>query len=84
MLQYNVQQNEYMILALFGGLALVLLSVLGYMALWRRRRPEVEGAAGFGRWVRSYLPWVLVVTYVATIVFMVAYVWLRAANPPNW
>ncbi len=64
------QQNEYVILALFGGLALVLLSGLGYMALWRRRRPEVEGAAAFGRWVRSDLPWAPVVTYVATIVFM--------------
>ncbi len=84
MLQYSVQQNEWLILALFGGFALVLLSVLGYMALWRRRRPEEEGATSFGRWLWGYLPWVLGVTYLATVVYMVVYVCLRAANPPNW
>jgi uncharacterized iron-regulated membrane protein len=84
MLQYSVVQNQWLILALFGGFALVLVSVLGYLALWRRRRPEAEGAAPFGRWLRSYLPWVLVVTYAATLVYAVVYVVLRAANPPNW
>jgi uncharacterized BrkB/YihY/UPF0761 family membrane protein len=84
MLQYSVQQNQWLIMALFGGFALVLLSVLGYLALWRPRQPQAEGSASFGRWTRSYLPWVLVVVYVAAAVFMVIYVWMRAASPPNW
>jgi hypothetical protein len=82
--QYTVLQNEWLLLAILGGFALVLVSVLGYMALWRRRQPEVEGAVTFGRWLRSYAPYVLIVTYIGAVVFSIVYVLMRAANPPNW
>jgi len=84
MLQYNVLQNQWLMLALFGGAALVLVSVLGYLAMWRAREPEADQQPSFGRWLRSYLPWVLVLSYGGTVVDAVVYVLLRAHTPANW
>lgn len=84
MVQYTVLQNKWLMVAMFGGFALVLVTVLGYMALWRRRQPETEGAATFAQWLRSYAPYVLIVSYVAAALFSIIYVLMRAAHPPNW
>ena len=85
MLQFDLLQNQWIMLALLGGFSLVLVSVLGYLAMWRRREPEAEEAPpSFGRWLRLHLPWLLVVTYAGTVVFAIVYVLLRARTPPNW
>ncbi len=84
MLQINLLQNQYIMLAFFGGIALVLLSALGYLAMWRARETEGAGPALGDRGRRGHMPWVLLVTYVAILVYAVVYVLMRAQTPPNW
>ncbi len=83
MLQLNLLQNQYIMLAFFGGIALVLLSALGYLAMWRTRETEGAGPA-LGGSRRGYMPWVLLVTYAASLIYAVVYVLMRAQTPPNW
>lgn len=45
MFSLEVLQNRWLILALAGGVALVLAVILAHMALWRPRREEGPGAA---------------------------------------
>jgi len=84
MLRLDLLQNQYMMLAIFGGISLVLLSALGYLAMWRPRRPEGQAPPAGGRRRPAYLPWVLLVTYLATVAYAVVYLLMRAQTPPNW
>ena len=89
MFQLDVLQNQWVALSLFGGVALVLVMILSYLALWRARGGEsgTQGTAGEPASPargRPRLPWVLILVYAATVVFAIVYVALRAANPPNW
>jgi putative exporter of polyketide antibiotics len=86
----DVLQNRWLILVLLGGTALVLGVVLAYMAIWRGRdvAPAGEDAAGAKPsarpWLRSFFPWVLVLTYAGMLAYVVIYTFVLASNPPNW
>jgi hypothetical protein len=69
MFRLDVLQNQWVILALVGGLGLMGLVLLMYMALWRAR----------GR-----VPWILIVIWVAAVLYAVGYVTIQAQQPPNW
>jgi hypothetical protein len=69
MFRLDVLQNQWVILALAGGLGLMGLVLLMYMALWRAR----------GR-----VPWILIVIWAAMAVYGVAYVLIQAQQAPNW
>lgn len=85
MLRLNVLQVRWVILAVFGGFSLVLVGVLCYLALWRRREPEgASPETSLRQWLRSYVPWVLVLTYASAFAYAVVYVVMRALRPPNW
>jgi F0F1-type ATP synthase assembly protein I len=83
MLRFDVLQNQWLILALVGGSALVLAVVLSYLALWRGQggaeEADAEAPAEHGR-----MPWILVLVYAATVLFGILYVLARAVEPPNW
>jgi len=79
MLRFDILQNQWLILALGGGAALVLAVVLSYLGFWRGSGHADATPAGHGR-----LPWILILVYVATFVFAIAYVLARAVEPPNW
>jgi len=88
---YNVLQNQWLVLATFGGTVILLGIVLTCLAVWRPRGDEIdEDAAVAGRhhmpvrqWV-AFMPWLLVAVFAAFAVYNVGYVLYMAANPPNW
>jgi hypothetical protein len=90
MFRLNVLQNQWLMLALIGGLAMVLGLVLACMAFWRARRDETPspqaggGAANVPKPSRGSVPWVLIVAFVAMAAWAVIYVVRAAAYPPNW
>jgi hypothetical protein len=69
MFRLDVLQNQWVILALVGGLGLMGLVLLMYMALWRAH----------GR-----VPWILIVIWVAAVLYAVGYVTIQAQQAPNW
>ena len=87
MLNLDVLQNQWLILAMFGGLAGALVLVLAYLAFWRvggtsgGAAPEATAAEKSGR---GRVPWVLIVLYAAVVVYAVAYVAMKVMNPPTW
>ena len=91
MLMRNLLQDQWLMLAVGGGLVLILLVVLSYLAWWRPRvEPDVsaEGEStplpGFLAHGVAICPWILLFTYVATIIYGVIYTIAKAVNPPNW
>ena len=83
----DVLQYRWLILAMLGGLALVLALVLSYLALWRERaaadQPKAEEWP-FRAWLTFTVPWVLALTYVGLAVCVVVYTLAQSAYPPNW
>ena len=90
MLEWNVLQYRWLINAVLGALALVLAVVLAYMAIWQQRydpAARVEQAAGQQTrlaWISSFLPWVLILTYLGSLIYGIIYTAARAVYPPNW
>jgi MFS superfamily sulfate permease-like transporter len=78
MFRLDVLQNQWLILALAGGTALVLVLVLAYLAVWRGARGEAECEQP------RRIPWVLIIIYVVTLVYAIIYLAMTAANPPTW
>ena len=87
MFRTDVLQNQWLMLALIGGLALVVAMALAYLALWRPR----DGAAGESgsqggpaparpRWI---IPWIIILAFVFAVIFILAYTWMAVFNPPN-
>jgi hypothetical protein len=90
MFRLDILQNQWLILSLAGGLAAVLVVVLGYIALWRPRdlpptSATTPGAATDGpaaRARRGFVPWVLTVSIVALLAWAVAYTVMMIFIPP--
>jgi len=86
-LDLAVLQNRWLVLALFGGLALALVIVLAYLALWRSggspggpapEMPETETHE------RGRVPWVVIILWAGAVVFSVGYVIFAILRPPTW
>jgi hypothetical protein len=88
MFYLNILQNQWLILALLGGVGLMLLFVLFYWPFWSGRdqaQPNgVDGQPTAATPHHRYMPWVLVVLYLATVIYALVYVFQNAAQPPNW
>jgi hypothetical protein len=87
MYRLDVLQTQWIVLALAGGSVLVLIVVLCYLALWRPRLDPAAPASGKRsvlQWLRSFLPAILIVTYVLVLVFVIAYTLAVVRHPPNW
>jgi len=92
MLRFAVLQNQWLMLAIGGGLAMILLMFLFYAALWRPRprggqSPEVERATHaptLRGWLTNRLPWLLIVVFSGMIAWGVLYTLMAASKPPNW
>jgi hypothetical protein len=88
----DVLQYRWLWASLLGGAALVLGFVLSYFAFWRQREAtaideSVSSAGaqpGVWAWVRSFVPWILIVVYVGFVIYAIAYTLAVAASPPNW
>lgn len=91
MLDLEIQRNQYLVLGIVGGMALVLGWVLAYVAMWRQRElggeetvAHASGKRTVLSWLHSFMPWVLVILYVGAVVYAVAYTYMTWKNPPNW
>ncbi len=79
MFRLDVLQDQWLILALGGGVVLVLTVIVAYLGYWRTPTKEEGAPDGHGP-----VPWVLILLYAAIPVFAIVYLLFRAACPPNW
>jgi hypothetical protein len=91
----DVLQNQWLLLALGLGVVFVLAMALACMAIWRpRQAPPTAGDGSApstappaelpaGQWMRSYVPWILILTLLFVIAFIVIYTIMAASAPPN-
>lgn len=87
MFRLNVQQNQWILLALLGGIALMLLIVLIYPAVWKPRDHAVDEkkpVENYFEWIRSFMPGFLIVLFVLLFVWGLIYMIRAAISPPNW
>lgn len=89
MFELNVLKTRWLILTFGAGLILVLGFFLSYLPMKRPRHPEryqsIESAQPRSwREVFSYMPWVLVLTYVGIMVYGAAMLILKTIHPPNY
>jgi len=82
-------RNRWLIVAYGIGLILVLLLFVAYLPSLRPRRPELYQSAESPRpstWREAwdYIPWILVLTYVGTMVYSVVDILLKYRHPPNY
>jgi hypothetical protein len=70
----------------------VLVLALAYLAIWRlgggagggeAAAREVAGTLA-GEADPSRVPWILILLYVATAIYMIFYVLLASQSPPTW
>ncbi len=71
MFRIDLLQNQWLWASLAIGLVLVLATALAYLAWWRSPKP-------------SRVPWILGLTYIALVIFTVAYTLWKSVRPPNW
>lgn len=69
MFQYHIVQNQWLILSLGGGLVLALGIALSYIAIWQPRHAPGKHRERPSRATLQFIPWILVVTYVAILVY---------------
>ncbi len=90
MLDYEIYRHHWIFFGLGFGTILVLLTTLLYMAIWRERQAEKKAQVeivdlkSFLRWFLITVPWVLILTFLATWVFALVYPFMKMAEPPNW
>lgn len=88
MFRLDVLQNQWLMLAMGGGLILILGFVLACMAFWKPRQAIVDEQATAAmprrEWLRSFMPWLLIVAYAFILVYAVVYTIMQILNPPNW
>ena len=88
MFRLDVLQNQWLVVALAGGLVLVLGLVLYYLAMWRQRAEDAPAQPPpkqtVLQWLRSFLPALLIVIYIFALAFVVVYTLAMVRHPPNW
>jgi len=89
MFELSFTRNRWLIVAYGIGLLLVLLFFLAYAAAKRPRYPELYQSAEAPRpmsWRQSwsFMPWILVLTYVGTFVYSVIDILVKSRYPPNY
>ena len=84
MFRLDVLQNQWLMLSLTGGIALILGMVLFLLMLWKPREEGKSETPGESELAWRTFPWFLVVVYVGLILFAVVYVIHTAMVSPNW
>ena len=69
---FSYQHDQWLILSLGGGVMLVLLICLTYIAGWRPRRPAGERPVPASKAALQFVPWVLIVVYIIIFVYYFA------------
>ena len=88
MFRTDVLQNQWLILALIGGLALVAAMALAYLAFWRPRSGAAGGSAvqdgAAPARPQGTIPWIIILAFAFAAIFVLIYTWMAAVSPPNW
>jgi hypothetical protein len=83
MLNLNVLQAQWVILALLGGAALALAVFLYYLTSGRSEKDKEVGPSTFLPTCYR-IPWILILLFVITAIYAIIYVYQRSSRPPNW
>jgi hypothetical protein len=85
MFRFDIVQNQWLLLALTGGIAALILFVLSYLGTCRPRQKALdEHQTQSWKEVWRFMPWFLIVSYAATVAFMLVYSFYFVKHPPNW
>lgn len=90
MYDQNVLHIQWLCLAIFGGIALLLVFILAFHEYWRPRETRAveigEDTPVRGKWkaAGSIIPWILILTYSLSFLLTVVYTILKIFSPPNW
>jgi len=81
-----IQLNQHAGLAIAAGLALILLLVISYFAVWQPRVNRENWVTQQSSWreVFSSIPWIIILIIAGLAITMVHMVTHYAAHPPNW
>ena len=82
MFRLSVLQNQWLIMALAGGLILMLAVALTYIMMWRPRKETGEVITDV-RSLFSLLPLILIILFICILIYGIMYVIILSANPPN-
>ncbi len=82
MYQLSVLQNQWLVLALFGGVVLMIGLVCTYLVMWRPRIDAPEAVSG-GRALIKWIPWFLYALLLSIIIFQITYTIVLHFYPPN-
>ena len=84
MLNLDLLQNRWVLLALSGGVVLVLAMILACLELWRPREEAPPGGELRPARFSARVPWFLILTVAGIAAYAVIYVLVQAMSPPNW
>jgi hypothetical protein len=91
MLYLYVQQNQWIGITLLAAIALMLVFCLVYQAMWQPRGVEgqaetikVKDLKTFFLWLRSFVPWAIVIVVLISFAFTIATLLAKTNKPPNW
>lgn len=89
MFKLYILQDRQLILTVATGLVLVLSFFLAYLPMKRPRSParlQDEESPGPMTWreLWSYMPWILILTYVGTFVYSIIDITWKSMHPPNY
>ena len=91
MLYLYVLQHQWIVITLLSAIAVTLLFCLTYQALWlprgleeRSEQIKVKDFSSFLVWLRSFMPWVIIVLFLGSIAFTVFEIVENSTIPPNW
>jgi hypothetical protein len=86
MFKLDVLRYQTLILALLGGISLLLFVVVAYLDYWKPRKKKPDTNETMKEWMNWWeaIPWSLKITYVGSIIFAVLYTIYSIYNPPTY
>jgi len=82
MFRLDVLQNQWLILALVGGVVLTLALICAYTMMWRPRNETGEPVTGAKALIR-WIPWFLIALFICIVIYQVTYTIILHFYPPN-